>query len=141
MYFFTPSFFLMMMSYMNHYFNEQSQPVVNIPTLGKVIGSVMYSSESSRQFQAFRGIPYAEPPVGNLRFKVITIIFITFHYTFYVTILSIEDSLAKTSWGNDPLDATKEGPICMQLVNGSSKGQEDCLVLNVYTPSVMIVFY
>ena len=45
------------------------QPTVNIPTLGSVIGSQM-ASVSGRTFHAFRRIPYAQPPVGDLRFKV-----------------------------------------------------------------------
>ena len=42
---------------------------VNISTLGLVRGSQL-STVSGRTFHAFRGIPYAEPPVGSLRFKV-----------------------------------------------------------------------
>lgn len=48
-------------------------PIVKIPTLGSVLGSQM-SSASGRNFFAFRGIPYGQPPVGNLRFKVIKFI-------------------------------------------------------------------
>lgn len=36
---------------------------------GLVTGSIMYST-SGRPFLSFRGIPYAQPPVGHLRFKV-----------------------------------------------------------------------
>lgn len=49
-------------------FSERS-PVVTIPALGQVRGSKMVSS-SGRNFYAFRGIPYAKPPVGELRFRV-----------------------------------------------------------------------
>ena len=49
--------------------SDEQQPTVNIPSLGGLRGSQMVSS-SGRKFQAFRGIPYAEPPVGNLRFNV-----------------------------------------------------------------------
>ena len=44
-------------------------PLVTIPALGRVRGSRM-SSFNQREFLAFRGIPYAQPPVGELRFKV-----------------------------------------------------------------------
>jgi len=35
-------------------------------------------------------------------------------------------------------DATKPGPICLQFNNllGKVVGQEDCLILNVYTPKL-----
>ena len=47
----------------------EEQPIVNVPTLGRIGGSQL-SSSSGRKFHAFRAIPYAEPPVGDLRFKV-----------------------------------------------------------------------
>ena len=42
-------------------------------------------------------------------------------------------------WGGRLLDATKEGPACLQIEisQGKSHGTEDCLVLNVYTPNVI----
>jgi hypothetical protein len=55
---------------------QQQQPVVDIPTLGRLVGSQL-SSASGRKFHAFRAIPYALPPVGDLRFKVS--IFNSFH--------------------------------------------------------------
>lgn len=36
---------------------------------GKIKGSYLKSREG-RVFEAFQGIPYAKPPVGDLRFKV-----------------------------------------------------------------------
>lgn len=48
---------------------QQQQPVVDIPTLGRLVGSQL-SSASGRKFHAFRAIPYALPPVGDHRFKV-----------------------------------------------------------------------
>ncbi len=47
----------------------EQEPTANIPALGGLRGSQMVSS-SGRTFDAFRSIPYAEPPVGNLRFRV-----------------------------------------------------------------------
>ncbi len=48
---------------------QQQPPVVDIPTLGRLVGSQL-SSASGRKFHAFRAIPFALPPVGDLRFKV-----------------------------------------------------------------------
>ena len=53
------------------FFDEKNIPVVTIPSLGKVIGSFS-SSSNGRKYSAFRGIPYAKPPIGELRFKVFT---------------------------------------------------------------------
>ncbi|XP_046639318.1 venom carboxylesterase-6-like isoform X1 [Daphnia pulicaria] len=95
----------------------QQEPIVNIPALGGLRGSQMVSS-SGRNFHAFRSIPYAEPPVGNLRFS---------------------DPIAAKPWTGRVLDATKEGPTCLQndLLTGLTQvGQEDCLVLNVYTHKI-----
>lgn len=44
-------------------------PLVNIHQ-GQLKGK-HFLSRSGRNFFAFQGIPYAKPPVGNLRFKVL----------------------------------------------------------------------
>ncbi|GJQ64905.1 Est-6 [Trypoxylus dichotomus] len=67
-------------------------------------------SRDGRTFLAFEGIPYAEPPVGSLRF---------------------EDPQPIKPW-TDILDATAPS-ICLQTF-GTPMGQEDCLYLNVYVP-------
>ncbi|XP_060534951.1 juvenile hormone esterase-like [Cylas formicarius] len=85
---------------------------------GSVRGVTRYS-RGGRQYDSFTGIPYAKPPVGELRFAAPQ---------------DVEP------W--DPefaLDATKEPPICIQRNyvfsnNPPIEGQEDCLYLNVYAP-------
>ncbi|KAH9641184.1 hypothetical protein HF086_004571, partial [Spodoptera exigua] len=68
-------------------------------------------------FYSFKGIPYAQPPVGDLRFK------------------APEPPLP---W--EGIRSAKEfGPICYQKdFESQSKitGSEDCLFLNVYTPEL-----
>ena len=69
----------------------------------------------------FKGIPYAEPPVGTRRWQA-----------------SVPCNVNKC-W-NGTLDATKFGSICVQQdvasPNDPSKviGSEDCLFVNVWTP-------
>ncbi|HEY4328023.1 MAG TPA: carboxylesterase family protein [Mucilaginibacter sp.] len=61
----------------------------------------------------FKGIPYAAPPLGTLRFKPPT----------------------EHNFWKDTLSATNFGPVAMQVSNDKVVGSEDCLSLNVYTPA------
>ena len=63
--------------------------------------------------QAFLGIPYAKPPIGNLRFK---------------------RAQAFDSW-EGVLKAYNYGPPAIQFDNGEFKGSEDCLTLNIQRPN------
>ena len=90
--------------------------------VGSIQGKIDTAKPSDKTFASFTSIPYAEPPIGKLRFK---------------------DPVAKSSW-NHILDATKAPPICAQLSPKNTPNQlqdpeqllgtEDCLVLNVYVP-------
>ena len=59
------------------------------------------------------GIPYAAPPVGDLRFR------------------PPEPALCVT----EIRDATRWGPLCLQKHDGKVEGDEDCLQLNIWAPS------
>ena len=37
---------------------------------GEVRGQKMLTAIDEKEYYAFKGIPYAQPPIGNLRFKV-----------------------------------------------------------------------
>lgn len=63
--------------------------------------------------RSFRGIPFAEPPVGDLRFRA---------------------PIAKRPW-TGPLDATHFGPEPWQTGTPNVPKSEDCLQLNVWTPT------
>lgn len=54
--------------------NEVDDAIVTV-TQGRVAGTIM-KSRDGKSFYAFRGIPYARPPVGDLRFKVSDFYFI-----------------------------------------------------------------
>ncbi|XP_056644900.1 juvenile hormone esterase-like isoform X2 [Diorhabda sublineata] len=68
------------------------------------------------KFYSFLGIPYAQPPIGELRFKA---------------------PEAVKAW-NDIKDATRNPNQCIQRndVTNIIEGSEDCLYLNVYTKSL-----
>jgi carboxylesterase type B len=81
---------------------------------GKLEGTVMQTRKSI-EFHAFLKIPYAEPPIGNLRFQ---------------------PPVQNRKW-EGVLNATIYGPICMQYLYDSMYGEsEDCLHLNVFTKSL-----
>jgi len=79
---------------------------------GPITGAV------SNGVTVFKGIPYAAPPVGALRWKA---------------------PEPATHW-TSPRDATAFGPICPQQVTGGARANlpqsEDCLTLNVWSPDI-----
>ncbi|XP_029165265.1 esterase B1-like [Nylanderia fulva] len=82
---------------------------------GKLSGIVQKSVYDSR-FVAFRGIPYAKPPIGELRFK---------------------DPVPPEPWSGTR-DASKYGNVAVQLdfIKHVLIGDEDCLYLNVFTNDI-----
>ncbi|PNF38766.1 hypothetical protein B7P43_G14026 [Cryptotermes secundus] len=84
---------------------------------GNLKGHRMTSRKGGEIF-AFQEIPYAKPPVGELRFK---------------------SPQPAEPW-TGVLDATKEAPVCVQRGFLPSdievRRQEDCLNLNVYKPRI-----
>ena len=83
---------------------------------GKVRGSV-HSSFNGRFYAQFLAIPYAEPPLGDLRFA--------------------RPRPSNKNWNETVREADKQPPKCVQLnqVTGDPMGTEDCLVLNIYVSS------
>ncbi|XP_043476477.1 esterase FE4-like [Leptopilina heterotoma] len=77
-------------------------------SLGKVKGSLM-TSRLGKKIYSFRGVRYAEPPVGQRRFQ---------------------PAEPVKAW-TEVFDASQEGPACPQP--GDTTISEDCLRLNVYT--------
>jgi para-nitrobenzyl esterase len=61
---------------------------------------------------AFKGIPYARPPVGPLRWK---------------------PPEAAEAWSGER-DGSRFGAICPQIIGQEVKGDEDCLTINVGVP-------
>ncbi|KAJ8951545.1 hypothetical protein NQ318_020418 [Aromia moschata] len=99
-----------------HSFCLQERPVVKT-TYGRIVGNVL-STANSNSYYAFQEIPYASPPIGNLRFK---------------------EPIPPKEWV-EVLHTTENTKICHQIHRDDpSDGlteTEDCLYLNVYTPKV-----
>ncbi|VEN57212.1 unnamed protein product [Callosobruchus maculatus] len=78
------------------------------------------ATENGRRFLAFRGVPFAEPPLGDLRFR--------------------SPQLPK-KW-DQVVDATEDIDSCIEVqarrTGFQLAGSEDCLYLNVYTPVVKL---
>ncbi|XP_038071700.1 cholinesterase 1-like [Patiria miniata] len=103
--------------------SDQDPPVVTT-RLGRIVGTRLQFNpaarpELRRSVDAYLGIPYAEPPVGTLRFK---------------------PPVAKSPWSGE-LQATEVGNRCpqplMPMGNNVTLGgniAEDCLSVDVFVP-------
>ncbi|KAL1513312.1 hypothetical protein ABEB36_002734 [Hypothenemus hampei] len=89
---------------------SEGSPTVEIPD-GKLLGTNGVTDKGTR-YTAFRGIPYAQPPIGDLRFS----------------------SPVKNSNWNGYWDATNDPSPCVQGFGDNVRGSEDCLYINVYAP-------
>ncbi|MHA2180142.1 MAG: carboxylesterase/lipase family protein [Promethearchaeota archaeon] len=80
---------------------------------GKIQGYI------NKSVEIYKGVPYAEPPIGDLRFNA---------------------SEPKKSW-NGVLEATKFSPVAPQPLSPFTpqppppQSEEDCLTLNIWTPA------
>ncbi|XP_060524132.1 juvenile hormone esterase-like [Cylas formicarius] len=89
-------------------------PIVEIRN-GKVLGTVV-NTFTKGEFYAFQGIPYAQPPVGRLRFQA---------------------PQPASDW-EGIIDDSKKDNICFQVKSDSDNENEDCLYINVFTPTYSI---
>jgi carboxylesterase type B len=82
---------------------------------GKILGRFM-TTRTGKPVKAFLGIPFAAPPVGNLRFKA-------------PQNVQAWQGVKRTQ---------QDGPKCVQIQPAIPvpQGQEDCLYLNVYVPDI-----
>ncbi|XP_076627049.1 juvenile hormone esterase-like [Colletes latitarsis] len=89
-------------------------PIINT-TYGAVQGEVLKTVWNGVEYSSFKGIRYAQPPIGKLRFRA--------------------PEPVKPWTG--VLDATKEGSVCPQIYGDDTyMGDEDCLHLSVFTPKL-----
>ncbi len=89
-------------------FGETSPNPVVKTSLGRLRGEALPNG-----LRVFRGIPFAEPPVGKLRFRA---------------------PLAPAPW-KGTRDALHFGPAAMQEGDKGVPQSEDCLYLNIWTPA------
>ncbi|ALC45101.1 Est-Q [Drosophila busckii] len=94
---------------------------------GEVRGNYGQTTWTQQSFMQFRGIPYAEPPVGPLRFR---------------------KSVARLPWNEtlDVLDYGQRCPVTSNLNEGATDNQlQDCLNLCVYSKNLTdrrpVMFY
>ncbi|KAJ8716843.1 hypothetical protein PYW07_003470 [Mythimna separata] len=90
--------------------------IVNL-NQGQLLGEKLETVTGESTYYSFKGIPYAKPPIGSLRFKA---------------------PEPPEPW-EGVRNATAHGAVCPQvdlLNNVYIPGSEDCLFLNVYTPTL-----
>ncbi|XP_049772371.1 esterase E4-like [Schistocerca cancellata] len=96
---------------------QRAPPAMARTTSGPVEG-LAQTSASGRRFYSFEGLPYAQPPLGPLRFK--------------------DPQIPPPTWENT-FAAKSPREICLVVEKGAARGYvgaEDCLYLNVYTPQL-----
>lgn len=93
-----------------------AKPKVKVRVNGGVVKGCLESLPNGNKFLRFSGIPYALPPINELKFRA-------------------PQKLLK--FDTDEIDCTREGNACFHKSTIKRKliGSEDCLNLNVYTPA------
>ncbi|XP_004927161.1 carboxylic ester hydrolase [Bombyx mori] len=93
----------------------KKDPIITV-SQGQLKGTIKNLPDGT-PYYSFKGIPYAQPPIGKLRFKA---------------------PLPPLPW-DGIRDASEHGPVCPQYDLSVSKlveGSEDCLFLNIYSKSI-----
>lgn len=118
------SVFLLVLCYLSAVENlnfikkKDEKPELQVKTgYGVVQGTTFFTEGEKLPYYAFMGIPFAQPPVGPLRFR----------------------PPKKHKGWSGVLNATSEAPFCVELkmratVKSEVVGDEDCLYINVFTP-------
>ena len=111
--------------------HEQEETIVHLGELGSVRGLQIKSAKSNigiSDYNAFYGIPYAYPPLGKLRFKPTKLLE---KFNEKENIFDATDAQG-TSKAHCPF-MSWVSPMGLSIL--PVLGQEDCLTINVYTPS------
>ncbi|XP_044021103.1 uncharacterized protein LOC122861020 [Aphidius gifuensis] len=112
----TKIIFILILCIAHNFVNGKLTDVVQTDK-GQVQGKIIKTIHNeSFEYAVFRGIPYAKPPLDQLRFQ---------------------PPVEADAW-TKILNATLEASSCPQISEqtGQYSGDEDCLYLNVYTPKI-----
>ncbi|KAJ9588465.1 hypothetical protein L9F63_018198, partial [Diploptera punctata] len=98
------------------FINQRMSSTVTINIAQGALRGKEETTKAGFKYYSFKGIPYAKPPIGSLRFKA---------------------PQPLESWSG-VRDAFEEGHPCPQVdeIFRLYKGNEDCLFLNVFTPQL-----
>lgn len=91
-------------------------PIMVDTPYGKCVGSVEVEPQFGKNYLAYKAIPFAKPPVGELRFK--------------------RPQALDESYGGNIINSDPRKPSCWTVTRRfpDPNYSEDCLYLNVYTP-------
>ncbi|XP_075216335.1 esterase E4-like [Lycorma delicatula] len=106
------------------YFILSSKPKTTVNLSDGVLKGNVLKTWTNKEIFSFRGIPFAEPPLGQLRFKA---------------------PVPVKPW-QGVRNATEDPKVCPQIYKVYGPQDEDCLYLNVYTKNLhskrpVIVFF
>ena len=110
----SPTVFRMKVSTFISLFTNLASWTSTSPVVQTRDGPVLGTRDSTTGIISFKGIPYASPPTGDLRWQ---------------------SPIAPKKW-NTPIDATTYGPSCYSFFAGApgpSGESEDCLTANIWT--------
>lgn len=83
---------------------------------GYIRGTINWTIPYRTEYYSYLGIPYAKPPVNNLRFRA---------------------PIKADTW-TEVRDASQFANLCIQMKDGEPIGSEDCLYLNVFVPENVV---
>ncbi|XP_055544880.1 esterase FE4-like isoform X2 [Wyeomyia smithii] len=106
---------LLVVAFVLPFVRARDGPIISTPS-----GEIQGTEESCGLFctyYSFRGIPYAQPPIGELRFR---------------------NPVSHPGW-DGVRDGSSHGSVCPQvgILPGQVIGDEDCLFLNIYSRSLI----
>lgn len=117
------SYYWLLASLMSSVANSEEKTYIMRQTNYGVIKGYVDKIRVGKEVEKYLGVPYAQPPIGDLRF---------------------ESPQPPKGWGRKILDTLKLPPACLQSFSGINyieyhvpsfnKTSEDCLYLNVYRP-------